>query len=451
MDWKEDYKRKLKSLKEAAQLVRSGDFIGTGLGIGACSAEMYEAILSRYDELNDVKISDAVQVRPSRIYDAAFMKGIDGKINLAPAFGTAAMRGMYSEKMADFLPNNSSVVGKIYGNKTDIFIHMITPPNRHGYVNLGLSNFYSMQAIREGRASGRQRVTIGEVNDQMPVIFGNNWMHVSEFDVFVEHSTPLPVLNRSNDRGDVDEKVAQYVLELIKDGDTFQMGIGSIPEKVAKGLEGKYNLGVHTEMFPMGLPELVEKGVVTNALKPMHRGVTVATFSLGDRDLYEYGRENSSCEFYPACYTNNPMVIAKYPNFVAMNMALMVDLTGQINSEGLGHRQISGSGGQLDFQIGAMYSEGGRALTLLTSARKMKDGSLESSIVPELPAGSPVTVPRTYADYIITEYGIAHLKNKTVRERAEALIAIAHPDLRGMLRDSMKKHFYPGSGKKGGK
>jgi 4-hydroxybutyrate CoA-transferase len=244
----------------------------------------------------------------------------------------------------------------------------------------------------------------------------------------------MPQMNRANDRGDVDDRIAAYVLELIKDGDTFQMGIGSIPEKVAKGLEGKYHLGVHTEMIPMGLPELVEKGVVTNALKPRHKGVSVATFSLGDDHLFDYARENPACEFYPASYTTSPMVIAQHPNFVAMNMALMVDLTGQINSEGMGHRQISGSGGQLDFQIGAMYSEGGRALTLLTSSRRMKDGSLESSIVPELPPGTPVTLPRTYADYIITEYGIAHLKNKTVRERAEALIAIAS-DLRGWLRE----------------
>ncbi|HOO38901.1 MAG TPA: acetyl-CoA hydrolase/transferase C-terminal domain-containing protein [Deltaproteobacteria bacterium] len=443
MDWKTDYKNKLRTLEEAALLVQSGDFIATGLGIGSCSPDMFEAILARHHELEGVNISDAVQVRPTRLYDPEFMKTLDGRINFAPSFGTAPVRRIYEAKRGDFLPNNSSVLGNIYGNMADVFIHMVTPPNKHGYVNLGLSNFYSMQAIREGRASGRQRVTIGEVNEKMPVILGENWMHVSEFDAFVENSTPMPQLNRSNDRGDVDDKIAGYVLELIKDGDTFQMGIGSIPEKVAKGLDGRHNLGIHTEMIPMGLPDLVEKGVVTNALKPKHKGVTVATFSLGDDELYEYARENPSCEFYPASYTNCPMVIAQYPNFLAMNMALMVDLSGQINSEGLGHRQISGSGGQLDFQIGAMYSDGGRALTLLTSARKMKDGSLESSIIPELPVGTPVSVPRTYADYIITEYGIAHLKNKTVRQRAEALISIAHPDLRGMLRESMRKNFYP--------
>lgn len=442
MKWQESYKLKLASMEKAARLIRSGDFVGVGLGIGACSPEMFEAILARHNELKGVRICDAVQVRSSRLYDPEVMKPLDGHVNFTPCFGTALIRKIHSEKAADFLPNNSSVMGRIYGNISDVYIHMVTPPNRHGYVNLGLSNFYSMQAIREGRASGRQRLTIGEVNDQMPIIFGDNWMHVSEFDLFVEHSTTMPQMNRFNDREDVDDKIAAYVLELIKDGDTFQMGIGSIPEKVAKGLVGKYHLGVHTEMIPIGLHELVEKGIVTNALKPRHKGVSVATFSLGDNSLFDYAHENPACEFYPASYTNSPMVIAQHPNFVAMNMALMVDLSGQINSEGIGHRQISGSGGQLDFQIGAMYSEGGRALTLLTSSRKMKDGSLKSSIVPELPPGTPVTVPRTYADYIITEYGIAHLKNKTVRERADALIAIAHPDFRGWLRQSMKKNYF---------
>jgi 4-hydroxybutyrate CoA-transferase len=223
------------------------------------------------------------------------------------------------------------------------------------------------------------------------------------------------------------------------------MGIGGIPEAVVAGLEGKHDLGVLTEMFPIGLPELIKKGIVTNDRKPFHRGVTVATFCMGDQGLYDYVNENPACEFYPASYTNNPAFIAQHPNMVAINMALMVDFSGQIASEGLGHRMISGTGGQLDFMIGSYYSKGGKGITLVSSSRKMKDGTLVSSIVPELPPGTPVTVPRTLADYVVTEYGIAHLKYKSRRERAEALINIAHPDLRGELRDSLKKNFYPGN------
>jgi 4-hydroxybutyrate CoA-transferase len=222
------------------------------------------------------------------------------------------------------------------------------------------------------------------------------------------------------------------------------MGIGGITESVVAGLDGKYDLGVVTEMYPTGLPQLVEKGIVTNARKPFHQGVTMGTFCLGDQEMYEFARENPACEIHPAYYTNNPVFIAQHPNMICMNMALMIDMSGQIASEGIGHRMISGSGGQLDFMMGSYWSEGGKGITLLTSARRRADGSLMSSIVPELPAGTPVTVPRTYAQYVITEYGVANLRYKSIRERALALIEIAHPDLRGELRASLKKNFYPG-------
>ncbi|HEU18109.1 MAG TPA: acetyl-CoA hydrolase/transferase family protein [Deltaproteobacteria bacterium] len=442
MMWKEEYKRKMVSQEEAAQQVKSGDIIGIGLGVGACSTDMYHAILDRHEELRGVRILDAVQVRMSKLYDPDFMSSIDGHINYMPGFGTAPNRRISASMQADFFPITSSDSGEKFGKICDVYIHMVSPPNEQGYVNLGLTNFYSMQAIREGRASGKQRVTIAEVNDQIPVIYGDNWLHISEFDFFVENSSPLPKYVRA-EPGEVEKGIADSVLGLIRDGDTFQMGIGGIPEAVASGLEGKNDLGVLTEMFPIGLQDLVAKGVVTNALKPFHKGTTVATFCVGDDAMYKYVHMNPSCEFYPARYTNNPAFIAQHPNMVAMNMALLVDFSGQICSEGLGHRQISGSGGQLDFMIGAAYSKGGRGITLLTSSRKLKDGTLASSIVPELPPGTPITVPRTFADYVVTEYGVAHLRYKSRRERAEALIAIAHPDLRGELRNSLKNVFYP--------
>jgi len=301
-----------------------------------------------------------------------------------------------------------------------------------------------METIQIGRRSGKMRLTIGEVNDLMPVVFGNNWMHISEFDLFIETSMKIPAVTRT-EPGKREAKIGQYVLELINDGDTIQMGFGAIPEAVVAGLEGKHDLGILTEMFPAGLNELVPKGIVTNDRKPFHRGKTIATFCMGDQGLYDFIAENPDCEFFPASYTNNPSFIAQHPDMVAINMALLIDLSGQICSEGLGFRQISGTGGQLDFTQGAFYSKGGRAITLLTSSREMKDGSLVSSIVPELPPGTPVSVPRVFADYIVTEYGVAHLKNKTVKQRAEALINIAHPDLRGELRKSMRKNFYGGA------
>ncbi|HBQ87083.1 MAG TPA: acetyl-CoA hydrolase [Syntrophomonas sp.] len=439
--WEKKYQKKLTTLQGAAATIKSGDFVGTGLAVGECSPDMYKAIFERWEKLQEVWLSDTIQIRPSQLYDPEFMAQIDGHINFAPAFGTAAVRKMGSTRQADFLPCTTLDVADKYAAKSDVFIAMVTPPNAQGYVNLGLSNFHTMDAIRKGRASGKQRVTIGEVNDQMPTLFGNNWMHISEFDYFVENSQPMPNFGRGEPSA-TEKTIAKYVLELINDGDTIQMGIGGIPEAVVSGLEGKKDLGVTTEMFPIGLQNLVEKGIVTNRKKPIHKGITVATFCMGDKDMYDYVRLNPSCEIYPASYTNSPVFIAQHPNMVAMNMALMVDLSGQINSEGLGHQQISGSGGQLDFMIGSYWSPGGKGITLLNAARKMKD-SLVSGIVPELPLGSPVTVPRTYAQYVITEYGIANLRNKTRRERAKELIAIAHPDLRGELHASMNKNFYP--------
>ena len=441
MDWKEAYKKKLTSLEAAAGKIKSGDFVGVGLGMGACSPDFFHAILDRWEELRDVIISDSVAVRPSKLYDVELMTRLQDHICYGPSFGMPFSRKLIETRLPDFYVMSSYDLGDRYRRWSDVFVCQITPPNESGYVNLGLSNFYSMQAIREGRASGKQRLTIGEVNDQMPVVFGDNWLHVSEFDLFFQNSQPIPKLDRPVPT-DRDKKIGEYVMELIKDGDTIQMGIGSIPEAVVARMEGKHDIGIHTEMFPIGLPQLVEKGIVNNELKPFHKGVTLATFCAGDSSMYEFVRENPVCQMYPAAHTNNPVFIAQFPNMVAINMALMVDLSGQICSEGIGHRMVSGAGGQMDFQFGAFHSKGGRAITVMTSARVGKNGELISSIVPELPPGSPITVPRTYAHYIVTEYGIADIRYKSRRQRAEELINIAHPDLRDELRQGLRKNFY---------
>jgi 4-hydroxybutyrate CoA-transferase len=442
MRWNEEYKKKMVSMEEAAKQIGSGDFVGVGLAIGACSPDMFDAIFERWEELKGVTISDTVPVRPTKLYDLEFMSRLDGHINYHPSFGMPLTRKINESRFPDFYPEQSHDLGDRYAKWSDVYIAMVAPPNSQGYINLGLTNFYTLEAIRKGRASGKLRVGIGEVNDQMPTIFGDNWLHVSEFDFFVENSTKIPALGRATP-GDRERKVGEHVLELINDGDTIQMGVGAIPEAVIIGLDGKHDLGIHTEMFPMGLPQLVEKGIVNNMKKPLiHQGVTVATFCIADQGTYDYVHENPSCEFYPCSYTNNPAFIAQHPNLVAMNMALMVDLSGQIASEGIGHRMISGTGGQLDFMIGSYHSKGGKGITLIYSSRTLKDGTFASSIVPELPPGTPITVPRTYAHYVVTEYGIADLRYKSRRQRAEALISIAHPDLRGELRNSLKRNFY---------
>lgn len=439
----EAYRKKLISLDEFAKLIKSGDNICTGLAIGGVSPDFHNAILARGDELENVTWADAVQVRPSKFYDVDTMSKLQGRINSKSLFVLNPARKISQSKVLDFVPiMGSDCAETIYKHFADVFAVMVTPPDKNGYVSLGLSNFYSHDVIMKGRENGRVRVIVGEVNDQMPVINGNNFIHISKFDYFVENSTPIPTFGRGQP-SELEQTIGQYVLELINDGDTIQMGLGGIPEAVIAGLEGKHDLGVHTEMLPIGLGDLVKKGIVTNNQKVIHKGVSVACFCMGNTEMYEYARENRAVELYPASYTNNPIIIAKNPNMVAINMGLLIDLTGQIVAEGYGQRQISGTGGQLDFAIGAHWSPGGKGVTLITSARKLGDGSLVSSIVPEFPPGTPVTVPRHFANYVVTEYGIATLRGKSRRKRAEALIAIAHPDFRAELQKQAEKAFYP--------
>ncbi|MGE5381545.1 MAG: acetyl-CoA hydrolase/transferase family protein [Methylocystaceae bacterium] len=441
-NWQEDYKRKVISFTDAARLIKSGDFISTALGVGSCSPQFFDAVLDRADELEKVFIMDSLQLKPSRLYDPVFMCALEGRINYIPTFGIDTIRNSYANN-CDYLVNTVLDGADKSAHRSTVFIMQVTPPDSKGFVNLSLTNDYSLDAVRKGRAQGKLRLVIGEVNDQMPIVFGNNWLHVSEFDHFIENSCPPPVFKRKP-ASKLEDTIASYVLELINDGDTIQMGIGGISEAVVAGLTGKHGLGVHSEMFPMGLPQLVEQGIVDNMNKPLHKGVSMSTFCLGDESMYAYVAENPACEIHPAAYTNHPSLIARIPNMIAINMALMIDLSGQITAEGIGHRMISGPGGQFDFAVGATWSEGGKAITLLRSARQRKDGSLISAVVPELPEGTPVTVPRMYANYIVTEYGVADLRYKSRRERAQALIEIAHPDLRGELHQQMKFNFYPG-------
>lgn len=442
VNWKEDYQRKLKTYEEAAQLVRPGDIVGTALGTGSCSGEMLDAILNRHEELYDVRITDSIQVYPSKLYDPKFMAQLEGRITHTPIFGIATIRKMYQAQLSDFWPATTMDAADKYGGRVNVFAFMVSTPNKHGYVNLGPTCFYTAESIRLGRQRGTLRTVIAEVNDQVPVVYGDNWMHISEFDCIIERSAPIPTFKRG-EATEVEKRIGEYVLELINDGDTIQMGLGGISETVAAGLMGRHDLGILTEMLPLALPQLVEEGIVNNSRKPFFKGISIASFVLGDQALYDYISENPSCQVYPGSYTNDPRFIAQHPNMVAMNTSLMVDFSGQSTCEGVGHTQVSGVGGQLDFLIGAYWSEGGKGINMLSAARTMPDGSLVSNIVPELPPGTPVSVPRTFTNYVITEYGIAKLKYKSRRERAQELIAIAHPDLRGELRNSLKTRFYP--------
>jgi len=441
-DWKQTYQDKLISYQDAAQLVQSGDFIATSLSNGSMSNDLIEPILDRWEELEGVIISDSLNVYPSRFLNPEFMKQLEGHIQHAPIFAVATVRKMYAANLSDFYPAQTSDAADKYGERADIYTLMVAPPNRHGYCNLGPTCFYTAEAIRSGRDRGKLRAVIAEVNDQMPVVYGDNWMHVNEIDYLIPRSAPIPAFGRGQ-ATEIEQRIGEYVLELINDGDTIQMGLGGISEAVAAGLKGKQDLGILTEMLPLALPQLVEAGIVTNARKPIYKGISVASFIAGDKPLYDYCTENPSCQIFPGSFTNDPRFIAQHPNVIAMNTSIMMDLTGNSTCEGVGHRMISGVGGQLDFLLGATWSPGGKPINMLSSTQKNNQGELVSSIVPELPPGTPVSVPRTITDYVITEFGIARLRYKSRRERALELISVAHPDLRGELKASLNKNFYP--------
>lgn len=447
-NWKDEYNNKKISIKDFAKLVKSGDTISTGQSVTGVSPEFHDALIERAElgEIENVKWCDTVQVRWSKFYDIETMKKLDGKINLKSYYSFNIVRPLAASKNFDFQIAQAADIGDKVNQISDIFTVMVSPPDEHGFVSYGLGNFYTHDVITKCRKIGKIRLIVAEINDQMPVIYGqNNFAHVSDFDFFVEQSTPMLEVERNTaaTAKDWEKKIGENVLELIKNGDCIQMGAGGISETVVNGLNGFRDLGIHTEMLPASLHELVEKGIVTNSRKPINTGISVGSFAIGGKKFYEFITKNRSVEMHPISYTNNIGVISQITNIKALNTAIMIDLTGQVVCEGVGHRHISGVGGQLDFMVGAYWAPGGCGITLLQSAKELANGTLISSIVPELPAGTPVGVPRTYVDTVVTEYGIAKLRYLSRRERAEALICIAHPDFRADLRKAAQSAFYP--------
>lgn len=439
----EYYKSRTISIEEAAKMVRSGDIVGTALGAGTSSQVMLNTILDRWEELENVQFYDAVQMAPHRLWDVEFARKAYGHINYVNGFIGAPIRKVGEAHLADYRPQIGWQAPHLAAAKLTYFVRQVCPPNENGYINLGLDNFYTTAVLREGRENGVLRIAVAEVNENMPIVFGDNWVHISEFDYFVENNTPIPTYPMRPEPTESEKTIGGYIGDMIKDGDCIQMGIGGITEAILARLDGKKHLGIHTEMVPPSLVDLVNKGIVDNSQKVMHKGITTATFIAGDQALYDYSRENPAVGLYMGSVGNDPRYIAQNPNVVAINQALQVDFTGQISVESMGQRQISGSGGQPDFQMGALWSKGGRAFTVLRAATKKKDGTLVSNIVPAFLPGTIASVPRYLADYIVTEYGIAHLKYKSMRERCMALIEIAHPDLRAELRETANKVLFP--------
>lgn len=328
--------------------------------------------------------------------------------------------------LADYSPIFLSEIPGLFRKgmvSLDVALIQTSLPDEHGYVSLGVS----VDIVKA--ATEIARMVVAQINKNMPRVHGDGFIHISELDYIIHHDEPLlEYQDEPND--EVAKQIGKYVAKLVEDGDTIQVGYGSIPNAVLASLVNKKNLGIHTELISDGLVELIKKGIVNNSQKTVNRGKTIATFCMGNKNTYKYINDNPAIEFKTVDITNNPLLIARHKNMTAINSALEIDLTGQASAESLGHTFYSGIGGQADFMRGAVLSENGK--TILTIPSTADNGKV-SRIMPFLKEGAGVTLNRGDIHYVVTEFGIAYLHGKNIRERAMELIAIAHPKFRSEL------------------
>ncbi|MBS7528659.1 4-hydroxybutyrate CoA-transferase [Fusibacter paucivorans] len=424
MNWKEIYQSKLVSVERAAAAVESGDNIWIS-AMSDTPMHILDALSKRYLELEDVHLHSGILMRP---FD--FLKGeYKGHINYHSIFlgpvdrmfvpqGNVSATSMHFSNLSWALKNNI---------KPNVFMVTCTPPDENGYMNFGPVGSLGNDTVLQNA----EKVII-QVNKNMPYIYGErNYMHVSQADFICEADYDMPVL-QNPEVDDVDRKIASHIAANINDGDTLQIGIGSLGNAVAYSLEGKKDLGVHSEMLVDSLVYLAKKGVINCSKKNFNRGKIVFGFAAGSKELHEFVNRNALCEAKPFDYTNNIHNIAANDNMVSINSAIAADLTGQICSESIGPKQFSSTGGQLDFVRGATMSKGGRAFIAIRSTANTKNGII-SKITTSLSKGSVVTTPRSDVQYVVTEYGIVNLYNKSISERVKLMISIAHPDFRDEL------------------
>ncbi len=430
MSWMDEYKSKLVPVDEAMKVVKSGDLVHYGEFVMA-SHVLDAALAKRKDELEAVTIRtvtcpfppQAVLGDPERkhfIYNDWHFSG--------------ASRKLHDKNLCNYISLTYHEGPSFYDRgyvPVDVALIKVTPPDKHGFVNIGTSNSITHAVVDAAK------IVICEVNESVPRCLGGlrETIHVSEVDYFVE-GDHKPLINLPElPISDTDKKIASIILEQIKDGDCLQLGIGAMPNAVGAMIAQSdlKDLGVHTEMLVDSFVDMYDAGKITNRCKQLDKGKMAYTFAMGTKKLYDFLDMNPFCASYPVSYTNDPAVIRQQDNMICINNAVEIDLFSQVCSESSGIRQISGTGGQLDYIFGSYFSKGGLGLVCLTSTYKDKEGNLKSRIVPTLTKGATVTVPRSMNYYVVTEYGIANMKARSTWERAELLINLAHPDLRDEL------------------
>ncbi len=421
----DDYRSKLITADEAAARIPDGALIVQGNAIGEPPA-MLEAIAKR---ARDGGFSEGITMT-SLLPMAASARTILAPevrdvIRWESLFASGADRALLQSGQAVYNPAFFHQIPRLFTESMDIDVSLVTLSrvDKHGYMSLGTNVDTNVAAM------AKAKYVVAEVNQNMPRVHGTGWVHVSEVDAIVEHDAPLLELPIPPDREE-DKAMGELISGMIPDGACIQLGIGGVPSAVAKSLLNHKNLGIHTEMFVDSMVDLVETGVANGSQKSFHPGKAIYSFAAGSQRMYEFLDDNPYIEAHPVSYVNFPSNIAKNDNLISVNSTIEIDLTGQCCSESMGSMQFSGTGGQHDYARGAFDSKGGKSIIAFYSTAK---GGTVSRVVPTLAPGAIVTTPRTEVQWLVSEYGAVDLKGKTTRERAKAIIGLAHPQFRDEL------------------
>ncbi len=416
------YEEKRITVQDVIDGLKDNDIIVSGLA--AMEPQLFLTNLDKaVDKNENIQIYTCLNMKNYSFYTK---KEYEGKIFHNSWFHNAGIRKILKDKIktVTYVPNNLHEAGTNLLKRftPDYYVGVASPMDEHGFFTLSLSVTY------EKDVAERAKNVILEVNKNAPKTQGDTQIHISQIKGFYEVDYEIPELTNPEPT-DLDKEIASHIAELVDDGSTIQIGIGGIPNAIAKLLTHKKDLGIHTEMFTESMIDLFEKGAITNLKKTLWPGKAICTFALGSRKMYDYIDDNPGIWLLRGSYVNDPYIIAQNDNMISVNTAIMVDLTGQVCSESIGSRHFSGTGGQLDTHRGAVMSKGGKGIIALSSKTRKN----QSKIVPILAPGSGVTVPRQDIDYVVTEYGVAHLRGLSVFQRVKALIEIAHPDFREEL------------------
>jgi len=427
MNWLDDYKAKLTSAEEAVSMIETGDRIYYG-GNAAIPQALVRALAARKNELEHVQLNHVLLLGD----DPLSAPEMEGHFRHNSLFVGPADREAVNDARADYVPIFLHQIPRLFYDEIiplDVCMIMVSPPDEHGFMSLGVETLASKAACLTADH------IIVQVNEKMPRILGDSFIHVNRADKIVEYTEALPTLD-PKPANEVELAIGQHILEMIEPGMTLQMGIGGIPDAVYASLEGQLELGIHTEMISDGAMHAIERGVVSGFKKTLHQGKVIITFALGSEELYDYLDNNPLIEAHPVDYVNDPFIISQNENLMAINSAIEVDLTGQVCSDSIGPKIYSGFGGQVDFIRGAARSKGGKPIIALPSTAK---GGEISRIVPFLKQGAGVVTSRADVHYIVTEHGVANIFGKNRRERVEALISIADPQFRQELLDAARE------------